>query len=56
LFVPLFGREDQLLACQVTLDPARRPSAVVLIGAPGVGKTSLLRAATAAAPSAAGRF
>ncbi|MFF5297235.1 AAA family ATPase [Paractinoplanes globisporus] len=45
----LVGREDQLSACRVVVNEGRAASAVVLVGVPGVGKTSVLRAVTSMA-------
>ncbi|MFF5296552.1 LuxR family transcriptional regulator [Paractinoplanes globisporus] len=48
----LVGREDQLTICRDAVQESRGAFAAVLVGAPGVGKTSLLRAVTAAAARA----
>ncbi|MFF5297232.1 AAA family ATPase [Paractinoplanes globisporus] len=53
--MPLLGREDHLSACQIAWRSAQCASAAVLVGAPGIGKTSLLRAATADAAAAGGQ-
>jgi hypothetical protein len=48
----LVGREDQLSVCRVAVQEGGGTSAAVLVGAPGIGKTSLLRAVTSAAAQA----